>query len=376
MKQLGLYVHIPFCKKKCDYCDFLSCVKDDATKTAYMKVLKREIEAKASLYQNDEVDTIFIGGGTPTAVDVLQLIDVLNCIKSQYRVTDDCEISMECNPGTVSREGLKTYRAAGINRISIGLQSTEDGLLKELGRIHTYDQFLNTYRWAKEAGFSNMNADIMSALPNQTVESYRSTLQKVLELDIQHISAYSLIIEEGTPFYSRYEKNELCLPSEEDERQMYYDTKTLLEQAGFYRYEISNYAKKGYECEHNKKYWTRKNYVGFGLGASSCYENVRYQNSDDFERYITEQTYMIKTNVEVLSEKDCMEEFMFLGLRQTKGISKAEFESCFGQTIEKVYGTVLNKLKENKLIEESGDTIALTDYGLDVSNSVFCEFLL
>lgn len=376
MKKLGLYIHIPFCVKKCNYCDFLSAPSSKQVQIAYMDTLQKEIEEKAIAYKDWCVDTIFIGGGTPTSVPYETVVKMMDTVRAEFCLDKDCEITIECNPGTVTSEALKTYRAAGINRLSIGLQSADDELLKELGRIHTYEQFLETYTWARKAGFENINVDVMAGLPGQTLEQYEDTLRKVTELDIAHISAYSLIVEEGTPFFKLYEEDKLDLPDEETERQMYYRTKEILGAAGFNRYEISNYAKKRCECRHNVKYWRREDYLGLGLGASSCMENVRFKNTDWLDEYVMENKYMDKCEVQELSKEECMEEFMFLGLRMTEGVSKTKFADTFGVTMDKVYGPVLSKLKEQKLIAEEGDLVCLTEYGLDVSNRVWVEFLL
>lgn len=376
MKKMGLYIHIPFCVKKCNYCDFLSAPSSKQVQIAYMDTLQKEIEEKAIAYKDWCVDTIFIGGGTPTSVPYETVVKMMDTVRAEFCLDKDCEITIECNPGTVTSEALKAYRAAGINRLSIGLQSADDELLKELGRIHTYEQFLETYTWARKAGFENINVDVMSGLPGQTLEQYEDTLIKLVELRVEHISAYSLIIEEGTPFFKLHEEDKLDLPDEETERQMYYRTKEILGAAGFNRYEISNYAKKGYECRHNVRYWRREDYLGLGLGASSCMENVRFKNTDWLDEYVMENKYMDKCEVQELSKEECMEEFMFLGLRMTEGVSKTKFADTFGVTMDKVYGPVLSKLKEQKLIAEEGDLVCLTEYGLDVSNRVWVEFLL
>ena len=376
MKRLGLYIHIPFCVKKCNYCDFLSAPANKQVQMAYMETLQKEIEEKATEYKEYCVDTIFVGGGTPSSVPYETIVSLMETVKEHFVLLEECEVTMECNPGTVTKEALLAYAAAGINRLSIGLQTTDDNLLKELGRIHTYEQFLETYEWAREAGFSNINVDIMSGLPNQTLEQYEETLCKILELSVEHISSYSLIVEEGTPFYKLYEEDKLSLPSEETERQMYYRTGEILKEAGFNRYEISNYAKEGYECRHNVRYWVRENYLGLGLGASSMVENTRFKNTEWLDEYLLENKYMEKTEVQNLTPNECMEEFMFLGLRMTKGISKKAFSETFGVAVETVYREVLERLKEQKLIAEEGDLLFLTEYGLDVSNRVWVEFLL
>ncbi len=376
MEKLGLYIHIPFCTKKCNYCDFLSAPATKQVQMAYMEALQKEIKEKATEYSEWCVDTIFIGGGTPTSVPYETIVQLMETVGNAFHLEKDCEITMECNPGTVTKEAFFAYVAAGINRLSIGLQSADNGLLKTLGRIHTYEQFLDTFIWAREAGFKNINVDIMSGLPGQTLKQYEDTLRKVTGLGVEHISAYSLIVEEGTPFYKLYEEDKLTLPDEETEREMYYLTKAVLNEAGLERYEISNYAKKGCECRHNVRYWVRRDYLGLGLGAASFIADTRYKNTEWLDEYLLENKYMEKTEVQNLSKAECMEEFMFLGLRMTEGVSKAKFLENFGTGMESVYGSVLLKLKEQGLIQEDGDSVFLTEYGLDVSNRVWVEFLL
>ena len=376
MKKMGLYIHIPFCVKKCNYCDFLSAPSSKQVQIAYMDTLQKEIEEKAIAYKDWCVDTIFIGGGTPTSVPYETIVKMMDTVWAEFCLDKDCEITIECNPGTVTGEALKAYRAAGINRLSIGLQSADDELLKELGRIHTYEQFLETYTWAREAGFENVNVDVMSGLPGQSIEQYEDTLKKLVELHVEHISAYSLIIEEGTPFFKQYEEDQLDLPDEETERDMYYRTKTMLDEAGFSRYEISNYAKKGYECRHNVRYWRREDYLGLGLGASSCMENVRFKNTDWLDEYVLESKYMDKCDVQELSSQECMEEFMFLGLRLKRGVSIAEFVRRFGRTPDEVYPGIIEKFHNEKLLLCKNGRIFLSKKGTDVANYVMAEFIL
>ena len=294
---------------------------------------------------------------------------------------------MECNPGTVTQEKIVTLKEVGVNRLSIGLQSAKNSELKELGRIHTYQQFIQTFQIARTAGFTNINVDLMSALPGQTFKSYSETLQKIIALEPEHISAYSLIIEEGTPFYDRYGKDikanceYLPLPDEDTERKMYYETKKILKNAGYHRYEISNYAKRGFECRHNLSYWTGKDYVGFGTGAASYLNGVRYSNLKDTKIYIKKMKEegiadTIKENIQILTNKEKMEEFMFVGLRLCAGVSKLKFEKQFGYPMESIYGNVLDKMKENKLLKIKGDYCILTKRGMDISNYVLAHFLL
>ena len=283
-QNLSLYLHIPFCVRKCLYCDFLSGPQSADVQEQYVEALCREIQETSPEYREYQVVSVFIGGGTPSVLLPEQTIRIMEMLKSCFTLTDTCEISMEMNPGTVTPEKMNAYRACGINRISIGLQSANDGELKALGRIHTCADFLKAYEMAVEAGFTNINVDLMSAIPEQTLKSYQETLQKVLALQPQpvHISAYSLIVEEGTPFYEQ----ELNLPDEETERRMYEITNDILRKAGYHRYEISNYAKAGKECVHNKVYWQRGNYLGLGIGSASLIQNVRFHNVTDISSYV------------------------------------------------------------------------------------------
>lgn len=373
-KELGIYIHIPFCMQKCRYCDFLSKPETKETRAAYVEALKQELWQEQALAQDYEAVTVFLGGGTPSMLEAEQTADILQTLYQVFPVREDAEITMECNPGTLTAEKLFTYREAGVNRLSLGLQSANNEELKLLGRIHTYEEFLESFRLARAAGFSNLNVDLMSALPGQTPESYRETLHKVLALSPEHISAYSLIIEEGTPFYEQYGTDRTGLPDEDSERQMYYDTEAILTAHGYERYEISNYARPGFHCRHNLSYWERKNYKGFGIGAASLMENVRYKNADSLSDYLR-GCYRIESR-ETLTRKEQMEEFLFLGLRKISGISKEAFFLEFGAELEEVYGVVLEKLKGQALLAEKDGRIWLTDRGIDVSNLVLAEFLL
>ncbi len=373
MKALSVYIHIPFCVQKCRYCDFLSGPSTTEAREEYLRALKKEMEREAASYQDYEVRTIFFGGGTPSILEAEQIKDCMEVLYKYYKVSSDAEISMEMNPGTASKEKLEVMKAAGINRLSIGLQSAVDEELRMLGRIHTYADFVETYHTARTVGFTNINVDLMSAIPGQNVEGWRKTLQKIVDLKPEHISAYSLIIEEGTPLFQNIESYP-AIPSEEEDRMMYQDTKALLKEHGYARYEISNYAKPGYECKHNIVYWTRENYVGFGLGASSMVENVRWKNTDDMKTYLKQQE--LKEEIQKLSKSECMEEFMYLGLRRICGVSGREFEDCFGISIDEVYGDVIRHWTNMGVLKCDGDYIALTDAGIDVSNQIFADFLL
>ncbi|MCR4902670.1 MAG: radical SAM family heme chaperone HemW [Butyrivibrio sp.] len=392
MKDLAVYIHIPFCVKKCNYCDFLSFPAGEELWKKYLEKLIKEIIMTASDCREYIVSSVFLGGGTPSLLDAVCIGDILKALKDNYKMAGDCEITMEMNPGTVTPYKLKLYREYGINRISIGMQSSKDKELKILGRIHNNEEFLKCYWNVREAGFKNVNIDVMSALPAQDYDSYMDTLRQVVSLRPEHISAYSLIIEEGTPFYDMYgedsDKNKEVapLPSEEDERKMYHETKRYLRQMGYERYEISNYSliskDKDYSCRHNKAYWTGIEYIGFGIGAASMMNHTRWSNIRDIVKYMDildkdsgEGFKALRCDVEELDIHAGMEEFMFLGLRLCKGVSKHKFESLFGQSIQSVYGNVLDKMLKNKLLEEEGDFIKLTEYGTDISNYVMSEFL-
>lgn len=375
-KELEIYIHIPFCVRKCQYCDFLSGPADEGTKTRYVEALCQEIMGKSSKYAEYKVTSIFFGGGTPTAVDAKALCRVLSLVKERFDIQSEAEITIEMNPGTVTKESLSLYKNAGINRVSLGLQSTNDAELHRLGRIHTYEQFLETYKQVREAGFTNVNIDLMSALPGQDMESYKESLTRVITLTPppEHISAYSLIVEEGTPFYEAYELGQLDLPAEEVEREMYHLTKSYLKEQGYERYEISNYAQPGRECIHNIGYWRRKNYVGFGIGAASLVENRRFSNGEDMQKYL-KNSCECEVNCQTLTIEEQMEEYLFLGLRMCRGVSAKAFEECFGRTLEQVYGSIIQKHMNNGLLEQNGEWLRLTEAGMDVSNYVMADFL-
>ena len=385
-KELELYFHIPFCVRKCLYCDFLSAPADDETKAQYMDALIRETRERAGDYRDYRGVSVFVGGGTPSTVPENLLENMLEAVGEGFELAETAEITVEVNPGTVDRGKLRRYRQAGVNRLSIGLQSADDEELSAIGRIHTYGQFLETYYAARECGFSNINVDLMSALPGQTLGSYLGTLEKVLALKPapEHISAYSLIVEEGTPFYEMERKGILRIPDEECDRLMYAKTEELLGKEGYHRYEISNYAKPGYECRHNCGYWRRREYLGLGIGAASLIENRRFRNGDSLEAYLDHPTGL-REELQELTVEERMEEFMFLGLRMTEGVSVSAFQALFGESLEKVYGNVIKKNLEDGLLEyretdkwteTGGRRLALTKRGIDVSNMVMAEFLL
>lgn len=402
-RELELYIHIPFCMKKCAYCDFLSGPAPRETIDRYVTALVAEIRQYQKLAENYRVTTIFFGGGTPSILSGGQMKEIFAALRDVFEIQADAEITMEANPGTVTKENLQAYRACGINRISFGLQSVDDEELKLLGRVHTMRQFEESYDLARKAGFQNINVDLISAIPGQTVESWERTLDTVIRMNPEHISAYSLIIEEGTPFYEIYGENakeeqdsrcERCLaddgkqmdigknfpklPDEEAERRMYELTAEKLEAAGYLQYEVSNYAKPGYACRHNKGYWQRVEYLGIGTGAASLIENERYQHISDTDLYIRANGKLdqIEEEKETLDWNAQVEETMFLGLRMKEGVNKQKFRERYHREIQEVYGEVLEKLKEEGLLCEEEERICLTKRGNDLSNYVLAQFLL
>lgn len=394
MKELELYIHIPFCVKKCAYCDFLSAPAGELEQRKYVDALIKEIEFNQDEFSGYLVRTVFMGGGTPSVLKGEETARIFQALRGNFHVDENAEITMEVNPGTVTKEKIVQWKERGVNRLSMGLQSVNDEELRMLGRIHTYEQFLDTWRLVRTGGFDNVNIDLISAIPGQTAESWERTLRTAAELGPEHLSAYSLIVEEGTPFYDRYGENSgntgnwPPLPDEDTERRIYEDTARILKEYGFHRYEISNYARPGYECRHNLGYWERREYLGLGLGASSLIGSQRFHNTVDMEKYLNvckdmekgkeqfgRQTFLHE-DMEELSEKDCMEEFMFLGLRKTAGVSCSEFRKLFGKNVEEVYGEPIRHFTEQGLLKGEGDMLRLTERGIDVSNYVFSEFLL
>lgn len=363
-KPLELYIHIPFCIRKCAYCDFLSAPAALEVQEAYVGQLLQEIAASKKLPEDYEAVTVFFGGGTPGILKGELLCSILRALRDRFSVREDAEITVEANPGTVNRDKLVQYREAGVNRISLGLQSADNQELKLLGRIHTWEQFLESFQLARETGFRNINVDLMSALPGQTTESVHRTLERVLALSPEHISAYSLILEEGTPFHKRYEGHPELLPSEEEERQMYYDTRDRLCACGYEHYEISNFAKPGYACRHNLGYWERTDYKGFGLGAASLLENVRYTNQTDLTEYLKGN---FAGTEDPLTEQAVREEYFFLGLRKMEGVEPGRYREHYEERIQ--------RLQAQQLLEEKDGRIRLTERGTDVSNYVMAQFL-
>lgn len=383
-KELELYIHIPFCVRKCSYCDFLSAPATEQTREDYMAALFAEVRGRAKEYRDRIVTSVFIGGGTPSLLSGGQIGGLMDRIREQFVLAQDAEITMEVNPGTATAQKLREFYEAGINRLSIGMQSAQTQELKLLGRIHDFDGFCQVYREAVEAGFTNINVDVMSGLPGQTLASYKDTLEKVLHLEPmpQHISAYSLIVEEGTPFAAMADRGELPLPEEDTERAMYEETIEVLAGYGFHRYEISNYATEGQECRHNVGYWIRRDYLGFGIGAASLIDNVRFQNKRELPAYLAHPLHCREAE-QVLTVPEQMEETMFLGLRLIRGVSYDAFEKQYGKSPEKVYGEVIARNVADGLLtikteDDNGKKekfLALTKRGLDLSNYVMAQFL-
>lgn len=393
MRDLSIYIHIPFCVRKCLYCDFLSATAGEGEIESYVNLLLLEIKKQSIFYGGHRVISIFLGGGTPSLLPAKETGRILEQITENFSVTADAEITVECNPGTVTAEKLKNYITYGINRLSIGLQSTDDEELARIGRIHGYRDFLETYALAREAGFHNINIDIMAALPAQSVDSYRKTLERVVKLSPEHISSYSLILEENTQLYVN--QSSYTFPTEDEDRKMYELTGKYLAEAGYRRYEISNYAKEGFACRHNQVYWRRGDYAGFGLGASSMVENVRWKNPEEHAAYAVYVQNMEERNpgqtgtdraarmkragadeVTILTVEEQMEEFMFLGLRLMEGVDVGEFQRIFGKSIEEVYGKQIAELEAQGVLRRAGERLSLTPRGIDVSNVIFAEFLI
>ena len=377
MDKISLYIHIPFCAQKCLYCDFPSFARKDHLRKAYIEALNKEIISLREKHNNLEINTIFIGGGTPSVLEA----DELECLLKEVaklNMAKDIEYSMECNPGNLTEEKLEVMKKYGVNRISMGLQAKQDNLLKGLGRIHNYKTFKENFLLAKKVGFNNINVDLMFGLPNQRLNEWEETLREIISLEPAHISAYSLIIEEGTAFYNLYENDKLKLPTEEEERKMYHLAKKILEENGFNQYEISNYAKEGKECRHNLAYWNMDNWIGVGSAAASYINGKRIKNISSVEKYINSINEKGEAVEEIInnSKNDNMEEFMFMGLRKINGIDENEFKKRFSMNINDVYGEILNKyIDEGLLIRESG-RIFLSEKGIEISNVIMADFLL
>lgn len=386
-KQIGLYIHIPFCKQKCSYCDFCSYAEKQDLVSKYIKCLLQEIKEVGSDNRTDfengkddlfSVKTIYIGGGTPSVIESQYIVQIIEEIKSNFELEENAEITIEVNPGTVTLEKLENYKKVGINRLSIGLQSTHEHLLKEIGRIHTYLDFLDTFRFAREAGFENINVDLMIGLPNQTLAEVQDSIEEIVSMEPEHISIYSLILEEGTPLFKKVEEG-LELPDEELEREMYWTVKQILEANGYNHYEISNFAKQGYESKHNSDCWNQKEYIGFGVAAHSYTNGIRYSNIENLEQYIKNYEEDKTEENLIFHEKQDMEaiqkEYMLLGLRKIDGVSIQEFKIKFVANPIFLYHDKLEKLVNEDLVEIDGDQIKLTNKGLDLANIVWEEFV-
>lgn len=373
-KELSLYIHIPFCKQKCFYCDFPSYASIDYLKSDYVEALCKEIEEKAIKYK---IKSIFIGGGTPSYLETEEIIKILNSI-NKLDLSEDIEFTMECNPGALKEEKLRAMLNGGVNRISMGLQAVQNSLLKDIGRIHSFKQFEENFNLARQIGFKNINVDLMFGLPNQKVEEWKESLETIARMNPEHISAYSLIIEEGTAFYKLWERNKLILPSEEEEREMYVITKNILKNYGYHQYEISNYSKVGSECYHNKVYWKSDEYLGLGSASTSFIDGKRIKNIENVKDYIDK----INSGEDVIDDiyvntlEDSMEEFVFMGLRMIEGINVNEFNKRFGVTIEGIYKEVIDKNINKKLLVLENDRLRLTEKGIELSNSVMSDFIL
>lgn len=377
--ELGIYVHIPFCVKKCDYCDFVSYSDKFNIQEEYVKKLIEEIEDNEELLKQNEITTIYIGGGTPSSIKPDLIKNILDKIYevSNIKNKDKIEITIEVNPGTTTKNNLQLYRNCGINRLSIGLQSTNNNILKSIGRIHNYEQFLDTYNWATEAGFDNINVDLMLGIPNQAIGDLKESLEAITNLkpEPKHISVYSLIVEEGTEIDKKLNSGKIKLPDEEAERNQYKYTKNYLELNGYKHYEISNFAKEGYESKHNINCWKQKQYVGFGLAAHSYVNNKRYSNTDNLDEYLNKGSKELKIIHEEQNQEDMKKEYMLLGLRKLDGINISEFKLKFGDNPIYSFRNELQKLVEQELIEIDLDNIRLTNKGLDFANLVWEEFV-
>ena len=383
MKNIGIYIHIPFCKQKCLYCDFVSFKAEKETQKSYIQALKREIQNWKQENKEYEIKTIYIGGGTPSYIDSYDIFDILNLLTENIKEEKNkISITIEVNPGTITKQKLQDYKKAGINRLSIGLQSTNNNLLKQIGRIHNYQEFLETYKLAREVGFENINVDLMIGLPNQTIEDIKKSLDDILNLkpnNPEHISVYSLIVEDETPIQKLIESGKLKLPDEEKERQMYWYVKDYLELHEYKHYEISNFAKKGFESKHNVDCWNQKEYKGFGLAAHSYIQNKRFCNTSNLDKYIKNcENEDFEANVilqEIQNKEEQMKEYMLLGLRKIEGISIQQFENKFNQNPIMLFRNELQRLDKQKLITIDGDTIKLSIKGLDLANIVWEEFV-
>ena len=376
MKKLGIYIHIPFCVKKCNYCDFYSVKWDEISESKYIKSAINEIKSYSALSNKFVVDSIFIGGGTPSIVNPKNLENMINVIKSIFKVEENAEISMEANPNTLNKGNLNDYSSIGINRLSIGIQSLNDDILKRIGRIHNSKEALEAIEKAKQCGFANINADVMFNIPGQTIDDINNTISKLIKKDIKHISFYSLKLEKGTPMYTLEKNKEIFLPEEDEEREMYYAGRNIMEANNLFQYEISNFAAKGYECRHNLKYWNQEEYVGIGPSAHSFLKNKRFNNPSDLKEYILsgENSNIQRNILEVMDDNQMIFEYIILCLRLTEGLKFADFENKFSINFKEVYAKQIEYLLKNNLIEIDDAAVRLTKRGMDISNYVFEQF--
>ena len=374
---VGLYIHIPFCRQKCLYCDFPSWAGKEGQMQGYVGALTKEIRKRGTEYTDKQVVSVFFGGGTPTTLTIPMLEQLMQAVFESWNIAEDAEITTEANPGMLDGEMAAALKKMGFNRLSMGVQAWQNRLLKELGRIHTIEVFRENFKAVREAGFTNINTDLMFALPNQTMEDWQETVKNIVAMNPEHISAYSLIIEEGTPFYDRYEKGELKPAEEELDREMYHWAVDYLAEHGYEQYEISNFAKKGRQSRHNRIYWQAEEYLGMGLGSHSYMNGERFHNIYDLQEYIRADgdVSLLKEDIERITEEDALAEFMFLGLRLAEGVSFAGFEERFGQGMKNIYGSQIEELVKDGLLEEDGIGIRLTKRGVDISNYVFEKFL-
>ncbi|MBQ9091040.1 MAG: oxygen-independent coproporphyrinogen III oxidase [Anaerotignum sp.] len=374
---IGLYIHIPFCRQKCLYCDFPSWAGKEGQMQGYVDALTKEIQNRGKEYPDKKVVSVFFGGGTPTTLEIPMLEQLIQAVFASWDIAEDAEITTEANPGTLDKEMANALKKIGFNRLSMGVQAWQNRLLKELGRIHTIEVFQENYQAVRKAGFENVNTDLMFALPNQSMADWQETVKNIAALEPEHISAYSLILEEGTPFFDRYEKGELK-PAEEDlDREMYQWAVEYLAEKGYEQYEISNFAKKGRQSRHNRIYWQAEEYLGMGLGSHSYMEGERFHNIYDLQEYIEANgdVSLLKEEIEIITEEDALAEFMFLGLRLTEGVSFDRFRERFGKEMKNIYGSQIEALVKEGLLEEDAVGVRLTRRGVDVSNIVFEKFL-
>ena len=371
MKETALYIHIPFCKQKCLYCDFPSFASIEGLMKDYIEAMCKEM----SNIGNKKISTLFIGGGTPTYLNLECLKKLERCIE-KLNLSENIEFTIEGNPGTFTREKLKLLKAMGVNRLSIGLQAVQDELLKKLGRIHDYNSFLNSYNMARNMDFNNINIDLMFGLPGQTIEMWRHTLETVVKLNPEHLSCYSLILEEGTPFFNLYSERDL--PNEDIVGEMYSITKQFLSEKGYFQYEISNFSKQSLECKHNLVYWNLENYIGVGSGAHSYYDGIRYRNEVNVQKYIESITKKGSAVVESYNNtlEDNIEEFIFLGLRKIEGISMREFQYKFKKDIFSIYGDIIKKYEDKNMIIIDKDRLYLSSRGIEISNYILSDFII